>query len=1469
MNSLSRTSWAAAIVLLFLFLGDLQAPANVTARYVRIDNPTGFAMQIRQIEIYSGGQNILLHHPEMLTGTVPPQKDNTSPTPQNIIIANSGPAHDATNGDTDTSHRSSEWRAYTDANNANYLNPWIEVDLGKPVDIEKIVVYGAGYPKTFYLDKGHRVISTMDEKRKVTWAAKWQYYDQKTYPTGVFSFAPVEQTPQQNPVVGTVVPEKAPDWVSMAWLLNAENANPVSDPEVRMRHFADRNSPVEVERLAKRFFAEIDPKAPGMETAWQLYNAGKYSEALDAWKKYWFAKMWRINSHQALHVNYVSYTANGDDLMKGIMVTITPGEARAIKYTPGQIHWIDLPSTKGPALRQAIDDCVRKSTVGMVSWPLLYAYRSHPDPKYIQRWSEITDDWSLNFFVDAEKPIYEVENLFTFDPGHAWGTTLEDLADIAKEHPAMVDQIPATTLARMQLICLEKYTTAWWRQARGTVFNHNTGGFYSYDPTLYYVEEFFPGQRARHEWRQGFERFMTLGTERDGSLTEIGDEGHMEIPILLGSITKRADVSKPAWYTKGWQNRFYGFYDNLFFYMFRDLTPGGYEHRFYATDYRPQRWTSSWKPYLTGRPTQPVDRDVQIFGNPEMRRILDAVAHISSGVPQTTDPAYKPIIDAMQRSHDDVQAFLNNDKFKAVASNNNAAQPASGNVKPGAPHVNSDWMPYTGAYYLRGGWGENEPFLSMMACGSHGGSQAPQWQYGVMWQYDYNYPLFASLPIQVDGMQPQQLYGRMNCFQPGTKTMCLTNADETPAQHRWLSDSHFDFGEAIFDGAYQRYASFKGDWDTENLEQNPLGNAVTGMHTVRQIIQLRGPRLWILTDATQSPDGASHEYSVPYTVSLSSRGDKASKPFGPDQLKLDDAKMQIQSDNPDGPSMTVYQFADQPIKYKRGNDAKLEGHYQRRVGNVQIADQPVSAVVKAAKLSMVSVMSSRDKGAQDRIASIEPLNQGGAVGFHAKLQNGGEIWYQAAPLGSASLTCGPGSATAQALLVMTGKDGTTGMVLGSKGMTLGGVPLTATTPDFEFVSASGHGNAQITNIYTPIDPVSFLPNRNAFFDSESVQMVSKTPHVEIHYTTDGTSPTLASKLYTGPVTITDSTDFTARAYRLGANGKPLPADDFEINGTKFTVPSYGWFTKRALNPPAQVAAAELKPGLNYDYLQAPWWQLYSEAHWLPAEGGGTVDRVMDLSKVSTGASYGMRYKGYIKVPQDGVYTFQAPHEMSYMDNAPSYDLRVYVDGEEWYLTQWWHGHGTWSIPLKAGLHSFQLDFADARTNPYHRSGIWNFYPRPWAIYKGNPTDVLVTGPGIDHQPIPTGWFFRQSEARTYADERTLIDATHQLNTSWDNNVDAPLTGIEEICFRTVNDAGTSANPAQVFANVALVKSDGTKVPFSQAMHDLGANGLGGGIFLNLHGQFDHMTGPLSLASGENAVVLYHNTAEKKETASTP
>jgi hypothetical protein len=383
-------------------------------------------------------------------------------------------------------------------------------------------------------------------------------------------------------------------------------------------------------------------------------------------------------------------------------------------------------------------------------------------------------------------------------------------------------------------------------------------------------------------------------------------------------------------------------------------------------------------------------------------------------------------------------------------------------------------------------------------------------------------------------------------------------------------------------------------------------------------------------------------------------------------------------------------------------------------------------------MTLVSVIASRAPGAAERIATFAPLNAPGVAGFHLTTKDGAEVWYQAAGLGTAKLVCGPGTATAQALLVVRQGRELTGLVAGAQTLTLAGRPVAVRLPDFEFTAAGARAA-----ILRPIDPVSFRPNRSTFAEQETVEMVSATPGVEIRYTTDGSPPTRQSTLYRGPLKITESAAFAARAFY------PMPAEDFEINGTHFSEPTWAWFTKAAPQPALAPEPANLALGLQYDYVEAPWWRLYANAHWLPATRSGAATRELDLSSVQSKEPYAMRYRGFLRVPKDGLYTFHAPPELANMGWATSYDLRVYVEDQEWDLTQWWHGHGTWSVPLKAGLHRFQVDFADARSDPWRKSGMWRYYPRPWAVYQGPPSPILLSGPGFEPAQIPAAWLLRE------------------------------------------------------------------------------------------------------------------------------
>jgi hypothetical protein len=126
-----------------------------------------------------------------------------------------------------------------------------------------------------------------------------------------------------------------------------------------------------------------------------------------------------------------------------------------------------------------------------------------------------------------------------------------------------------------------------------------------------------------------------------------------------------------------------------------------------------------------------------------------------------------------------------------------------------------------------------------------------------------------------------------------------------------------------------------------------------------------------------------------------------------------------------------------------------------------------------------------------------------------------------------------------------------------------------------------------------------------------------------------------------------------------------------------------------------------------------------------------------------GSAFLVRYEGYLDLPADGVYTFHAPREFVIPDCDPGYDLRVFVDGEEWWPTMRWHALGTWSRALARGPHKFRVIFVDTRTKPY-KYETWQNWPNLAVLWQGTAPELELSGPGLTRRPIPEAWLRQEA-----------------------------------------------------------------------------------------------------------------------------
>ena len=136
-----------------------------------------------------------------------------------------------------------------------------------------------------------------------------------------------------------------------------------------------------------------------------------------------------------------------------------------------------------------------------------------------------------------------------------------------------------------------------------------------------------------------------------------------------------------------------------------------------------------------------------------------------------------------------------------------------------------------------------------------------------------------------------------------------------------------------------------------------------------------------------------------------------------------------------------------------------------------------------------------------------------------------------------------------------------------------------------------------------------------------------------------------------------------------------------------------------------------------------------------------MERLFDLSMKQTDGPFGIRYRGYLDLPRDGVYTFHPPAELYDIDKDAGYDLRVFIDGQEWFPAPRNHARHRWSVSLAKGLHRFLVIFTDFRRASPKEEYRWGF-PRPGATWDGVTPDLRISGPGLDRQPIPSEWLWR-------------------------------------------------------------------------------------------------------------------------------
>jgi alpha-L-fucosidase len=154
-----------------------------------------------------------------------------------------------------------------------------------------------------------------------------------------------------------------------------------------------------------------------------------------------------------------------------------------------------------------------------------------------------------------------------------------------------------------------------------------------------------------------------------------------------------------------------------------------------------------------------------------------------------------------------------------------------------------------------------------------------------------------------------------------------------------------------------------------------------------------------------------------------------------------------------------------------------------------------------------------------------------------------------------------------------------------------------------------------------INAPEIITQEYMFIDSTEVNIKNEHAGTEIKYTLDGTMPEVGSKILKDKINITDNAVFTACYFKSG----------HPVSDTTRAV-----FTRAIPAPPA--AVENLSPGIKYNYYEGEWDKLPDFSSLNIIHSGIAPDFTIDIKDKSK-EHYAIVYNGYIKIPEEAVYTF--------------------------------------------------------------------------------------------------------------------------------------------------------------------------------------------------------------------------------------
>jgi hypothetical protein len=649
--------------------------------------------------------------------------------------------------------------------------------------------------------------------------------------------------------------------------------------------------------------------------------------------------------------------------------------------------------------------------------------------------------------------------------------------------------------------------------------------------------------------------------------------------------------------------------------------------------------------------------------------------------------------------------------------------------RPASVPIRSFSFPYGGYSFIWSDWSEQPQFMHLT-------SQRPGTRN--RWRFNNNISLTA--------------YGQLMLFYSAEDYVLevdgiggLAGVDRrampelSPQPHRWVSSDHFDLVEGTMtDDSRQRLDPTTGRTET-----------IGPVTHHRQIMFVRDAGAWIVTDRIAGD--RSHDYRLlwpfrgdhEFNVGSKDIRDRLRTPPADSHLngyrrstdfEFDDTRKAIRTTSPHIPNLSILHASDRRVMVPDGDFVQ----HDWRFGNALCTGPRIAAVKDAVVASLLFPR----KDADDELAEYTSVDAKGIAGFDAVTKQGHRFSYRASGQKPIALAIGDLAITGESLLLATnpGDVTTRGIALGAMKFIVNDVAHETPGPDFSFEHRSD-GSVHCERIHRPLEMVRIAPGADRFIDSLRVTLSHPEPDVTIYYTLDGSLPDLTSPQYSEPIVIHDSTWVTAVAVRPGVVRLVDSTDSIRVS-----IPHWAIYEKEPLRrAQCRERPADARPGLKAVYKETVQPISMLNFRSLPTTQAGVASKVFDLSLragADPSSNYGLAYEGYLDVAERGIYEFHAPAEFVSAVVETWYDLRLLIDGEEWYPATRRQNFGSWSVPLDAGSHRIEVHWVDQR--PSMGSGLNRESFQRW---NGIAPVLEISGPDLPRQPIPAASLWHTPQTR--------------------------------------------------------------------------------------------------------------------------